>query len=69
VEHRLRTDATNQPPLTMNEVGDAIRESLAHGDLERTKVLLGSAGGKLKNSAELRFLERYWTRASSQPKP
>ena len=69
VEQWLRAGGTNRTSLTMNDVGDAIRECLAHGDLERTRALLGLAGGRLKNGAELRFLERVWQRETAAAKP
>ena len=69
VEQWLRAGGTNRTSLTMNDVGDAIRECLAHGELERTRALLGLAGGRLKNGAELRFLERVWQRETAAAKP
>lgn len=69
VEQWLRAGGTNQTSLTMNDVGDAIRECLAHGELERARALLGLAGGRLKNGAELRFLERVWQREAAATKP
>ena len=69
VEQWLRAGGTNQTSLTMNDVGDAIRECLAHGELERARALLGLAGGRLKNGAELRFLERVWQRETTAAKP
>lgn len=65
VEQRLRASGTNQVPLTAGNMGDAIRECIARGELERAKGLFGSAGGKLQNSAELRFLGRAWEQASA----
>jgi hypothetical protein len=53
----------------MNDVGDAIRECLAHGELKRARALLGLAGGRLKNGAELRFLDRVWQRETAAAKP
>lgn len=67
VEQWLRTGGTNQTSLTVGDIGDAIRECIAHGELERAKSLLGTAGRKLKNSAELRYLERVWVLAGGQP--
>ena len=67
VEQWLRTGGTNRTTLTMDEVGDAIRECIARGELERAKALFGPAGGRLKNSAELRYLGRAWEQAAAKP--
>lgn len=66
LEQWMRTGGTNQTSLTMTDVADAIRECIARGELERAKTLLGTAGRKLKNSAELRFLERVWEQAGGK---
>jgi predicted membrane-bound spermidine synthase len=66
VEQWMRTGGTNQTSLTAGDIGDAIRECIAHGELERAKTLFGTAGRKLKNSAELRYLERVWVLAGGQ---
>ena len=69
VEQKLREVGTNQTPLTASEVGDAVRECIARGELERAKALFGSAGGKIQNSAEQRYLGRVWEQASAAAKP
>jgi len=69
VEQWLRTGGTNQTLLTMNDVGDALRECIARGELERARALFGAAGGRLQNSAELRYLGRAWERAAATAKP
>ena len=68
VEQRLRAGTTNQTALTQEDVGDAIRECLARGELERAKALFSTAGGKLKNSGERRFLDRVWQRVDAAAK-
>lgn len=60
VEQWLRAGGTNHTALTVNDVGDALRECIARGELERAKALFGPGGGRLRNSAELRFLGRVW---------
>ena len=67
VEHWLRTGGTNQTSLTATDLGDAIRECIAHGEFDRARQLLNTAGPRLKNSAELRYLERVWVLAGGQP--
>ncbi len=67
VEHWLRSGGTNRTDLTMNDVGDALRECIARGELERAKALFAPAGGRLKNSAELRYLGRAWELANKPP--
>ncbi len=69
LEQWLRAGGTNQTSLTMTDVADAIRECIARGELERAGTLLGTAGRKLKNGAELRFLERVWEQAGGASKP
>ena len=68
VEDRLRAAGMNQPAVTQDEMGDAVRECLARGELERARTLLSTAGGTLKNSAERRFLDRVWERANAATK-
>ena len=69
MEQKLRAGGTNQTPPTASEVGDAVRECIARGELERAKALFASAGGRLQNSAELRFLVRVWEQAVTAAKP
>jgi len=69
VEQWLRSNGPSRTSLSLNDVGDAIRECLAHGELERAQALLKLAGGRLKSGAELRFLERVWQRESAAAKP
>ncbi len=69
VEQKLRAGGTNQTPPAASEVGDAVRECIARGELERAKALFASAGGRLQNSAELRFLVRVWEQSSTTAKP
>ena len=68
-EQKLSADGANQTPLTANDMGDAIRECIARGELERAKTLFKSAGGRLQNSAELRYLGRVWEQAVAASKP
>ncbi|MEN9576194.1 MAG: spermine/spermidine synthase family protein [Verrucomicrobiota bacterium] len=68
VEQRLRASGTNQTPVTPDELTEALRECLARGEQERAKALFSTAGGKLKNSAERRFLERVWERGNAAAK-
>ncbi|MFM8471170.1 MAG: fused MFS/spermidine synthase [Limisphaerales bacterium] len=69
VEQWLRAGGTNQTALSVNDLADAIRECIARGELERARAILGTAGGRLRNSAELRFLGRAWEQASAAAKP
>ena len=69
VEQKLRAGGTNQTPPAASEVGDAVRECIARGELERAKALFASAGDRLQNSAELRFLVRVWEQAGTAAKP
>lgn len=65
VEQTLRRQSTVASEQIVNDVGEAIRECIAHGELARAQSLLGTAGGKLRNAAELRFLGRVWEQASA----
>lgn len=69
VEQKLSAGGTNQTPLTANDMGDAVRECIARGELERAKTLFKSAGGRLQNSAELRYLGRVWEQKVAATKP
>ncbi|MFA6543834.1 MAG: fused MFS/spermidine synthase [Limisphaerales bacterium] len=69
VEQWLNKGGTNQTTLSANDLGDAIRECIARGELERARGIIGAAGGKLRNGAELRFLGRVWERASAAARP
>ena len=69
VEQWLRGKDTSQMRMSRADVGDAIRECIARGELERAAGLLRAAGGKLRSTAELRYLDRVWTQASGNPKP
>ena len=60
VEQHLRTSRTNANTVSMTDLGDAIRECLVRGELERAKSLLEkTGGGVLRPAAEHRFLGRY----------
>ena len=69
VEKMLRADGTNQTPPSASDVGDALRECIARGELERAKMLFASATGRLQNSAEMRYLGRVWEQAIAAAKP
>ena len=66
VEQHLRTGGTNANAVSMTDLGDAIRECLARGELERAKTLLDkTGGGVLRPTAEHRFLGRWLERATA----
>jgi len=66
VEQHLRTGRTNANAVSMTDLGDAIRECLVRGELERAKSLLDkTGGGTLRPTAEHRFLGRWLERAAT----
>ncbi|MBI5800199.1 MAG: fused MFS/spermidine synthase [Verrucomicrobia bacterium] len=67
VEDWIRSSATNQVPMSHDDVADALRECLARGDLDRAKIILKAAGRTMKPGAELRFLERMREQAGGKP--
>ena len=70
VEQWLRAGGTNKSALTMTDLGDAIRECLASGELDRAGALLKqTGGGKLQPAAEHRFLLRAWQQATGKSAP
>jgi spermidine synthase len=67
VEKWMGSSDTNQVSVTHDDVGEALRESLARGELARTKAILNAAGRAIKPGSEMRFLGRMWEQAGGKP--